>query len=760
MLTRFSLLLVHLDRTYGGGPVAEWQWGPEEEARNWRAFLPAFVKSPSPGKVNRAGLRYLRVMGALDLPTTLLEKQLVLAYIEHVHPDFPVLDLHDFLRRISDRSGGHGQVSLLLYQSVMFAASAFVKTDYLAAVGFASRRALRRAIFHAAKCLHDLDYENDKFTLVQSTLLLSFWYEAPDDSKETWHWSGIAISQAQALGLHRSTMNSSVMDPIKRKQRRRIWWSCVMRDRQIGLGMSRLIRIKDEDFDITELQEDDFQIETMDDNPMISQKDCPLIYDMDMQAELAEMSVQKFKLYVLVGHVLQAVHSFQVATSNRTRSVAAIIEGNLEVFEGLHRKLVAWADALPMACRYRTLQPSETEQGRTAVVMQRSLLHMLYHTTIGKVYHPLVRPPRTPDPKNPAAEHTAEQHIYQVARLKCKEVVAVITRMAGEMHQFGLDRFFPTTGVTVIMPAMLMHLTDVNDPVEETREEALRGFDKCMSVLNTLRETYAAAEYAATLMENVIRNKPGVERPAPALAPAPAAAPLAQGPPPPSLPLPGQAAPLVPRPRPSAYAAMIQPRELDNGQREPPQATVHPGLNEMGLANLPVMSQSPMVGGLTSQAMQMPSASDSAGHGHSATFPNTAALLTALNTTAAPAPAAALHQPWPVEIVSHVVSSSDGGSGSLSPENTPEGYMLVSGGNSSHDTDMTISPDQAGPDVFGLGTGGDISAEGLNFPQLADDGWQNWLNLPDTDYNGDNWSVLPEHIDPGALNPVGSGLFG
>lgn len=719
--------------------------------------MPPFVKPPSPGKVTRDGLRYMRLMGALELPPTVLEKQLVLAYIEHVHPDFPVLELHDFLRRISDRSGRHGQVSLLLYQSAMFAASAFIKPEYLAAAGFANRRALRRAIFQAAKLLHDLDYENDKFTLVQSTLLLSFWYEAPDDSKETWHWSGIAISQAQALGLHRSTMNASGMDPIKRRQRRRIWWSCVMRDRQIGLGMSRLIRIKDEDFDITELQEDDFQIETMDDNPMISRKDCPLIYDVGMQAELAEMCVQKAKLYVLVGHVLQAVQSFQVATSNRTRSVAAIIEGNLEVFEGLHRELVAWADTLPMPCRYRTLQRTETEQGRTAVVMQRSLLHMLYHTTIGKVYHPLVRPPRVPDPKNPGAEPTPEQHIYQVARLKCKEVAADITRMAGEMHQFELDRYFPTTGVTVIMPAMLMHLPDVSDPVKETREEAQRGFDTCMSVLNTLRETYAAAEYAAIFMDNVIRNKPGVDRPAPA--PAPAAAQLAQGPPAPSQPLPGQVASLMSQPRPNAYAGMIQPRELDNGLRKQPHGAVHPGLNEMGLANLPVMSQSPMVGGLTSQAMQMPSASDSVGHGHGATFPETAALLTALNTTTAAASAAA-PESWPVEIVSHGVSSSDGGSGSLSPENTSEGYTLVSGGDSSHGTDITIPTDLSAPDMFGLAPGGDISAEGLNFPQFADDGWQNWLNLPDSDLSGDNWSGLPEHIDPGALNPVGSGLFG
>lgn len=694
------------------------------------------MKPPTPGKVTSEGLRYLQHMGALDLPNRALEKQLLLAYIEHVHPDFPVLELHDFLRRVGDRSGRHGQASLLLYQSVMFAASAFIKSEHLSAAGFSNRRALRRSTFQAAKLLHDFDYENDKFTLVQSSLLLSFWYEAPDDSKETWHWSGIAISQAQALGLHRSTVNSSHMDPAKRRQRRRIWWSCVMRDRQIGLGMSRLIRIKDEDFDIPELREDDFEVENLDNNALITPEDCPLMYDVGLQQELAEMCVYKAKLYVMVGHVLQAVQSFQVATSNRMRSVSAIIEGNLEVFEAVHRELVAWAAGLPPACQYRKLVRSDTQQGRTPVAMQRSLLHMLYQTTIGKVYHPLVRPPRSA-----IADDSPAQQISLIARQKCKETAVEITRMAGEMHEFGLDRYFPTTGVTVIMPAMLMHLQDVSDPVKETREEAHRGFDTCMSVLNVLRETYAAAEYAAIFMDNVIRNKPGPERPGPVSAgdtattadQAPAAAGQAMA---------GQMMSTTNASRGNAYTPLM-PREMgtDLGQRS--HNTLHPGLNEMGLANLPVMSQSPMGVGLTSQTLQMT--------GTGATFPETTALLTALEPTASSAP-----EPWPIEMISRHASE---GSGSMSPENSSAGYSFDSCGNASQGTDLTV-PCDLSAETFGLAPG-NISAEGLNFPQLADDGWQNWLNLPpETEMSGDGWAGAQEHIDPGTLNPTGPELFG
>ncbi|KAJ4389213.1 hypothetical protein N0V93_006676 [Gnomoniopsis smithogilvyi] len=721
-----------LYRTYGAGPAADQStWGPSEEAQAWRTVVPPLIKSPVQGKITREGLRYLESMGALELPSRVFEKQLLLAYIEHVHPDFPMLELRDFLRRISDRNGGNGQVSLLLYQSVMFAASAFVKLEHMTAAGFASRRALRRAILSAAKLLYDFDYENDKFTLTQSSLLLSFWYEAPDDAKETWHWSGIAISQAQALGLHRSTISAANMDPVKKRQRRRVWWSCVMRDRQIGLGMSRLIRIKDEDFDIPMLEESDFEIGTLDDNLLVMPEDCPMMYDIEMQQALAGMCIQKARLYVLIGHVLQAVQSFMAAVTNRTIAVPTMITDHLEDFEKVHRELSAWAAALPPTCHYRNLQPSDIEAGRTPVAMQRSLLHMLYQTTIGKVYHPLIRPPRATTTEAGRAEQVIEQHITSVARQKCREAAAEITRMAGEMHALELDQYFPTTGVTVIMPAMLIHLQGVSDPEEAVREQSQRGFDICMSVLNTLRGTYAAAEYAAIFMDNVIRNKPltgsmnsglmanrssGHAGPGQDLRAMGIPSKLTTGR--------GSASNTATA---QAFASMMQSGTMAATRLQPrTQMNMHPGLNEFGMANLSAMTQrAAPFNDLDSQ--QQSSITET-------TLPNITAppgaLMTTTSTTIGPTTSSNDH--WPVELIP---SDAQGGM-SMTPE-TEEGYTLVAQDNSG---------------------GADFPAEveGLNFPQLGDESWQNWLNLPpEQELAGDGWLAMSEGIDPGALSPHG-----
>ena len=45
---------------------------------------------------------------------------------------------------------------------------------------------------------------------------MTYWYETPDDQKDTWHWMGVAISLAHTIGLHRNPEKSN-MDIKKQK---------------------------------------------------------------------------------------------------------------------------------------------------------------------------------------------------------------------------------------------------------------------------------------------------------------------------------------------------------------------------------------------------------------------------------------------------------------------------------------------------------------------------------------------------------------
>ncbi|KUI56766.1 Cutinase transcription factor 1 beta [Cytospora mali] len=473
---------------------------------NHLSLLPAFI-NPLPAKIGPDEVSYLRCKGALSLPEPRLQRYLLQAYIEFVHPYMPLLELHDFLNRINARDGQHGQVSLLLYHAVMFAASAFVGIKALNEAGYTDRRAARKAFFQKARLLYDFDCESDRLVLVQALLLMTYWYEAPEDQKDTWHWMGVAISLAHTIALHRNPVSVSAN---KHKLRKRIWWSCFMRDRLIALGMRRPTRIKDEDFDVPMLEPSDFETEVLPDSNRSIPPECTLMRDTKMQQELAEMCVQKAKLCVLISHMLKAQYSVLIRDRTRpettTKTTMMLLprkdldDGQIKSVQSVDAELAAWAAALPASCQYRALTPADVEGGRSPVAVQRNLLHMVYQTTISALHRPQFLP------SSPLQAPAVSRAVQEISRSKVRNAATQITRMAAEMYRFGLESYLPTTGVTVVLPAMIMHLLHMKDPVRKTREEAQKGFSQCMQVMIKLREIYAAADFAAGFLESALKK--------------------------------------------------------------------------------------------------------------------------------------------------------------------------------------------------------------------------------------------------------------
>lgn len=470
------------------------------------AQLPAFIK-PLPAKIASEDVKYLHTKGALTLPSMPLQNALLRAYVEYVHPYMPLLELHDFLNMINAPDGRMGQVSLFLYQAVMFSATAFVKSKYLSEAGFASRKAARKAFFTKARLLYDFDYESDRLVLVQALLLMTYWYETPDDQKDTWHWMGVAISLAHTIGLHRNPANANMI-PRKQKLWKRIWWSCFMRDRLIALGMRRPTRIKDEDFDVPMLEESDFEIDVLADDNNLLPPECTFIRDMAMQEELAQLCVQKAKLCVLISHMLKAQYSVLIRDrtrpENTTNSTMMLFPNktldNIDSVNSVDIELSAWLAALPPTCQYRPLTPMDIEHGRSTLAVQRNLLHMVYHTTLSALHRPQFLP------SHPLQAPTVSQQVQEMSRMRVRDAATQITRMAAELHRLHLERYLPTTGVTVILPAMIIHLLEMKNPVPETREKAEKGFEQCMRVMVKLREIYAAADFATGFLDAALRK--------------------------------------------------------------------------------------------------------------------------------------------------------------------------------------------------------------------------------------------------------------
>lgn len=343
---------------------------------------------------------------------------------------------------------------------------------------------------------------------------MTYWYETPDDQKDTWHWMGVAISLAHTIGLHRNSEKSN-MDIRKKRLWKRIWWSCFMRDRLIALGMRRPTRIKDEDFDVPELTLEDFEIEPLAGDNLTIPHDCTLIRDVTMQADLAAMCIAKAKLCLIISHVLSAQYSVLVrhqgmaqGQEGNTRSSVMLFPKKLDQTDEVKRcdqELTDWIQNLEPQYQYRTPTIDDISRGGSSPIVQLALLHMVYFSTVSALHRPQVLPSSSVS-SGESSTHPRPSPLQDISRSKVRTASAEITRMSLDLHHLSLTRYLPTTGVTVLLPAIIIHLLDIKSCSDETRKRALRGFCGCMLVLERLRDNYAAADYAVQFLEAAIRK--------------------------------------------------------------------------------------------------------------------------------------------------------------------------------------------------------------------------------------------------------------
>jgi len=126
--------------------------------------LPSYVRLPSlpllPEDAN-----YLQGMGAVTLPEDEFRDELLASYVRWIHPQLPFLDLQAFVAAMTGEDP-ENQISLLLFQAVMFAGSVCLEERHFRALGFSSRTEGQAKLFQRVKvCLTGAAVLNPVFEL-------------------------------------------------------------------------------------------------------------------------------------------------------------------------------------------------------------------------------------------------------------------------------------------------------------------------------------------------------------------------------------------------------------------------------------------------------------------------------------------------------------------------------------------------------------------------------------------------------------------
>jgi hypothetical protein len=468
------------------------------------SFLPDYIRG-LPARLLKEDIDYLAVKGALTIPDATLRNELLKSYIHYVHTYMPLLDLEEFLQTIAQNDGIH-RISLLLFQAVMFAGVAFIDMKHLQAAGYQTRKAARKVFFQRARLLYDFDYEVDRISLVQSLLLMTYWYETPDDQKDTWHWMGVSLSLAHTIGLHRDPGNSR-MDVRRQRMWKRIWWSTYTRDRLIALGMRRPMRVKDDDCDVPMLSLEDFEFHPFSPEIVAMVGNSEILQNVSHQRELALMFIEKAKLCLCVSHVLSAQYSVLSHKFGGTMETTMMLvpkKSTAETFEvrSCDQELEDWLANLPIETQYAASNGSKLSEADEVLHSHRALLKMVYLTTSSALHRPQVLP-AIPYPSTDA-------ELQDISRNKVRFAAVEITAIAQDLHCLDLTRYYPTTGVTVLLPAVIIHLLDIKSTDPSIRMTSLQRFYQCMRILQRLREIYASADFATSFLEAAIR-KAGIQ---------------------------------------------------------------------------------------------------------------------------------------------------------------------------------------------------------------------------------------------------------
>lgn len=466
--------------------------------------LPDYIRG-LPSRLQKEDVDYLAMKGALTIPDVTLRNELLKSYVHYVHTYMPLLDLEDFLQTIY-QNDGINRLSLLLFQAVMFAGTAFIDLQHLQAAGYTSRKVARKAFFQRARLLYDFDYEVDRISLVQSLLLMTYWYETPDDQKDTWHWMGVSLSLAHTIGLHRDPGNSR-MDLRRQRMWKRIWWSTYTRDRLIALGMRRPMRVKDDDCDVPMLTLDDFDFHPLSPEIVGMVGNSEVLRNVEHQRELALMFIEKAKLCLCVSHVLSAQYSVLSHKFGGTMETTMMLvpkKSAAETFEvrRCDQELEDWLANLRPEIQYSPAAHLKLTEAQEVLHSHRALLKMVYLTTSSALHRPQVLP-SIPFP-------SMDAELQEISRNKVRHAAVEITNIAQDLHRLDLTRYFPTTGVTVLLPAVIIHLLDIKSSDPNVRMTSLQRFYQCMRILQRLREIYASADFATSFLEAAIR-KAGIQ---------------------------------------------------------------------------------------------------------------------------------------------------------------------------------------------------------------------------------------------------------
>lgn len=330
---------------------------------------------------------------------------------------------------------------------------------------------------------------------------MTYWSDHQNNpQRDIWDWIGVCNIHAHSIGLNRDPSSSTDMDPITKRLRTRIWWSLYSRDRLIAMGLRRPTQVNEGTSNVPMLKLEDFDFEPFHPS-VIEMFRCRQLEDVTHQKRLATMFIEKAKLCQCIGRVLFAQYTpSQCQFGVTTRTTISLIPRQASESElaRCSQRLESWLSALPKDAQFIPASRTNFHDGEDVLLLHGAMVRMLYHATTSALHRPWAFTPNKDQSK-------ARRELIQTAQTKMHDAAVGITHIIQGLNQLNLTRFLPQSGVTVIIPAAVAHLANSSSGNPATRESSIYNFQRCIQVLQGLRDIYPAADMEVANIEAAVK---------------------------------------------------------------------------------------------------------------------------------------------------------------------------------------------------------------------------------------------------------------
>lgn len=468
---------------------------------DWRRWLPDYA-SPLSLTITREDCNVLHKEGAFDIPDARVRDELLRSYIQFVHPALPILNLGGFLMVIDKSYTGGTGISFLLFQAVMFAATAFETVESLALEGFKNRREARKTRFDRLRMLYSFGCEDDRVAILQTVLLMTYWDDKSDDGHDAWYFVGVAKAIWRSIEM-KPTNSETELKQQKQGLWKRISWSCYIRDRLVAISMRHTFHIDEADFQTPMLRPSDYEV-----GP-ISTKCClgsdgshPAIRDPSMHRLLAQISIALVQCCKCITRIINCQYTVSHkqriprSTSKNFLVLKCVTATSAEVLLR-DSELEEWHDSLPDFLRW---DPSDTlhqiNKHSDVVLLFRAMLNGIYNLACSALHRPQLA---STSPKLPELVDLSNRRVHSSA--------IAITNTYSYFKLQGPKSLLPDGQVAMLETAIITHLGDLKSTISSTREAAILTFQSCAQALKQLGETYPSADLVLAFVDAAVRKK-------------------------------------------------------------------------------------------------------------------------------------------------------------------------------------------------------------------------------------------------------------